>query len=120
MGGRVQNQYLRPWQKGQSGNPGGRPKKLPITDAMRMLLEELNLPTRAHPSMTVAERAALRFVRKALKDDRAYLEMMDRVEGKPRQRTELSGPDGGAMQIEVPAERSELERRIHELLALKG
>jgi hypothetical protein len=29
------------WQPGQSGNPGGRPKKTPITDELRALMEEL-------------------------------------------------------------------------------
>lgn len=114
---RVQNQYLRPWQKGQSGNPGGRPKTLPITSALRLFLDELQLPKRAHPSMTVAERIALRLARKAEKvGDKAAVEVMDRVEGKARQRTELSGPDGGAIPIELPDTREGLERRIAELL----
>lgn len=83
---------------------------------MKDLLAEELLPKRAHPRMTVAERLALRFVRKALMDDAALIEVMDRVEGKARQRTELSGPDGGAMQLEIPADRENLERRIQELM----
>ncbi len=42
MAGRVEN--LRPWQPGQSGNPGGRPKKKPIT-------EELERPLDTDPSL---------------------------------------------------------------------
>ena len=112
--GNIEN--LRPWQKGQSGNPGGRPKTLPVTTALRLMLEEKQLPKRAHPDMTVAERIALRLARKAIKEDKAAVEVMDRVEGKARQRTELSGPNGGAMQFDIPADRAALELRIAELL----
>ncbi len=80
------------------------------------MLEEKQLPKRAHPDMTVAERIALRLARKAIKEDKAAVEVMDRVEGKARQRTELSGPNGGAMQFDIPADRAALELRIAELL----
>ena len=32
------------WRKGQSGNPGGRPRKLPISDTLRLLMT-MPLPT---------------------------------------------------------------------------
>jgi hypothetical protein len=109
---------LRPWQKGQSGNPGGRPAKLPVTDALRLLLEELGLPKRIHPKMTNAERLALKLVRKAMKEPtlEALIEIMDRVEGKARQKIEASGPNGGPIPFELPGTREEIERRIAELL----
>ena len=31
---------LRPWRKGQSGNPRGRPKKKPVTEAIEELADE--------------------------------------------------------------------------------
>ena len=37
MAGRVDN--LRPWRKGESGNPGGRPKTAHISEALRAALE---------------------------------------------------------------------------------
>jgi hypothetical protein len=109
---------LRPWQKGQSGNPGGRPSKLPVTDALRLLLDEEELPKRAHPKMSVAERLALKLIRQAMKarDLDALVELMDRVEGKARQRIEASGPGGGPIPFELPGTREEIERRIAELL----
>jgi hypothetical protein len=109
---------LRPWQKGQSGNPGGRPSKLPISDALRLLLGEQGIPKAIHPEMTNAERMAMRLIRKAMKetDFKALVEIMDRVEGKARQRIEASGPGGGPIPFELPGTREEIERRIAELL----
>lgn len=83
---------------------------------MRALLEEQHLPKRAHPEMTVAERIALRLVRKALKDDKTAAEVQDRAEGKPTQRSEVSGPEGGPIPFELPDTREGLERRLQELL----
>ena len=36
MAGRIQN--LKPWPKGKSGNPGGRPRKRPITEMYESIL----------------------------------------------------------------------------------
>jgi len=36
--GRVEN--LKPWAKGVSGNPGGRPRTAPITELLRELLQK--------------------------------------------------------------------------------
>ena len=52
--------------------------------------------------------------------DQCLVEVIDRVEGKAKQRNELSGPEGGAIAIEVPSTREELIRRIHELMAKGG
>jgi len=38
MAGRIEN--LKPWKPGQSGNPGGRPKRKWLTDAIEEMLQE--------------------------------------------------------------------------------
>jgi len=103
---------LRPFQPGQSGNPGGRPKKMHLTDALREELEDKG-------SDGVANDVAI--ARKLVKMARAgnmdaIKEIGDRTEGKPRQRIEASGPEGGPLPFDIPDNRTDLERRIAELL----
>ena len=103
---------LKPFQPGQSGNPGGRPKKLPLSDAIREELE------RCGKSGVTNDRAiAQQLIEMALDGNlEAMREIADRTEGKPRQRIEASGPDGGPVAFELPKTREEIERRIAELL----
>lgn len=109
---------LRPWQPGQSGNPGGRPKKQPITDALRDLVERATIPLKRPP--TLAEQLARQLLRQALKGKMApIVEVIDRIEGKARQRVEQSGPEGGPIPYELPGTREEVERRVQELLRKK-
>jgi hypothetical protein len=76
------------FKPGQSGNPGGRPKKTPIADACRELL---NKPAPDDPSgRSYAELIAERLVAKAIAGDiRAAQELADRSEGKARQSIEI-------------------------------
>lgn len=101
-------QNLRPpFPKGQSGNPGGRPKKLPITEAYRQALtgvlpeadrRRFGLPKGA----TYADLVAVSMVTQARKGSvRAAQELGDRTEGKPAQRLEVSGPEGRAITFRV-------------------
>lgn len=102
----------RPFVKGVSGNPSGRPKKLPITDALR---EEL--AKRGNHNVRNDIAIARILVKMAIAGDAAAIrEIADRVEGKARQRTEISGPDGAAIPFDLPDTREGLERRIAELL----
>lgn len=90
---------LTPFKKGQSGNPGGRPKRQPITEAYREIADhifkgnvnDLKIPEGA----TFAQAAAwTQFIQAIVKrDTRAINEIADRLEGKPNQRVELSGAD---------------------------
>jgi len=85
--GRVEN--LKPWPKGVSGNPGGRPRKQPITEAY------LEVAGRTVPGdsrgRTYAQAAAERQFRAALKGSTSAIrEIADRLEGKPQQRIEVT------------------------------
>jgi hypothetical protein len=101
------HQNLIPWVKGQSGNPSGRPKRLPISDALRDLLDRrLNDDeTAAKPRkrrMTVAEKMADQLARRALHGDvEALREIANRVEGKPTQRIEVAPDIEGLKEIKV-------------------
>jgi hypothetical protein len=90
----------RPFPKGKSGNPGGRPKKTQLTDACRALLKT-EFPGDLQ-GRTYAERIAEVLCRTAIKGDiRAIRELADRAEGRPRQ----------AIQIEQDPPGKEFEGR---------
>jgi hypothetical protein len=73
---------LKPWKPGQSGNPGGRPRRNAITGA---LSEQLASHTNGG-SETVADAIAAALIKGALRGDvRAIREIADRTEGRPRQ-----------------------------------
>lgn len=108
---------LTPFRPGQSGNPGGRPKKLPITDALRRILGG-KLPASVPKASTGEDLVAFALIKKAVGGDlRAIAEIADRTEGKATERHEWSGPDGGPIPFELPGTREEVERRIQELLS---
>ena len=79
---------LKPWKPGQSGNPGGRPKKKPLTEAYNLILKRrvpkdvlAKLALRGHP--TYAQVIAMALAREAIKGKvHAAAEMADRVEGR--------------------------------------
>jgi len=73
---------LRPWKPGQSGNPGGRPKRDAITAALREQLES----QREDATGSVADAIAAVLVKRALGGDvRAIREIADRTEGRRQQ-----------------------------------
>jgi hypothetical protein len=79
---------LKPFQKGVSGNPNGRPKSLTLSEAFRRQLSQLvpNDPD----GRTFAEVIALRVcVAAAQGDISAAREIADRTEGKPKQALDL-------------------------------
>lgn len=108
---------LKPFQPGQSGNPGGRPKKL-ISDAYRLVLEQQ--ATYGKQKGTGAELLAAKMWRQAMSGKiQAATEITDRVEGKAMQAVQMSGPGGGAIPL-TSMSPEENERRIAELLAKGG
>jgi hypothetical protein len=69
-----------PFEKGQSGNPGGRAKDRPFKDALRLAIN------RADGDKTKLARIAEALVDKAVEGDVAAATFVaDRVEGKPTQ-----------------------------------
>lgn len=76
------------WKPGQSGNPGGRPKRTPLADACREVLSE-KVPGDAN-DRTNARAIAEKLVAMAIAGDiRAIQEVGDRGEGRARQSIEI-------------------------------
>lgn len=70
----------RKWKKGESGNPGGRPRKL-LTDDLIARLEK-------NPDLIAALNLAQ--IKKAKAGDtRAYQALRDGIEGKPLSQVEI-------------------------------
>ena len=96
---------LVPWQPGQSGNPGGRPKKKPLTDAYRKALSELvaediRRKLNLEEGATYAEVIARALIQEAVMGKSkvsAASELADRTEGRVTQ--PISGPDDGPIVV---------------------
>jgi Family of unknown function (DUF5681) len=84
--GRPEN--LKPWPKGVSGNPQGRPKTAPLSQACREVLAQ---PVPGDPDgRTYAQKIAATLAEKAAEGDiRAAQELGDRSEGRARQAIEI-------------------------------
>ena len=107
MAGRTAN--LKPWKPGQSGNPRGRPRKQLIDEALEDLL--------ASNGSEAAQDVAVALLKRARKGDiRAIQLIAERTQGKPRRAIEISGPDGGAVEIDRMTDE-QLDQRINKLLA---
>ena len=85
-----------PWKPGQSGNPGGRPKRKVLTDAYTALLDQ-NIPPdlarklQISESSTYAEVIAMALVREAVKGKvNAAAELADRAEGRVMERVQVN------------------------------
>jgi len=132
-------QYLKPWKPGESGNPAGRPRKRPQSEAhedfLRMVLpdsfrKELNKINRIKlangreipmdflmPGATMADAIAVGLGKRALGGDATCAkEMRESVEGKATQRFELSSADSGIevrVSFEAPVTaRNRMEREV--------
>jgi hypothetical protein len=93
------------WKPGQSGNPGGRPKTAPLSQACREVLALL-VPGDAE-GRTYAQKIAAALAEKAADGDiRAAQELGDRAEGRARQ----------SIEIENTAQRDAFERMSREEL----
>ena len=85
---------LKPWPKGMSGNPGGRPNKRAITEELERLLAQ-QVPDK--DCETWASTIALAMLTEARKGNvQAFNAIRDMVEGKPVPRFGGIGSDGAA------------------------
>ncbi len=78
------------WQKGESGNPNGRPRnRYSITAFLREIGEE---PVPGEDGLTRAKRLARKLWDQAEDGDRQLAQyLVDRLDGKPKERIEQEG-----------------------------
>ena len=107
---------LRPFVKGQSGNPSGKPKTKPITDAYAKILAMTRTELASWKPRTAAEKLAWAMITKAWSEkDRlsvaAAKEVTDRMEGTVTQKVQV-----GRLEFEnLTDEELDLEiRRLEE------
>ena len=98
---------LIPAKKGEIRNPNGRPKGLPNSKTRLLRLLELvqkkkNPITGEDEEFTVLELMDMQMIAKALRgDQKAYQEIVDRLEGKPKQTTDITADIKGNVQITI-------------------
>jgi hypothetical protein len=96
-----------PWEKGQSGNPSGRPK---LNREVQALAKE------ATPEAFSRLKAIMRQQKDIKAALQAALAIIERGYGKVRQAVEVTGADEGPIQVETMSD-TEAARRIAFALA---
>lgn len=100
-------QNLTPFPKGVSGNPAGKPKgtqhsKTRLLRILDLVQKKRNPITGEEEEFTVLELMDMQMIAKALKgDQRAYEAVVDRLEGKPKQTTDITADIKGNVQITI-------------------
>jgi hypothetical protein len=94
---------LKKWKPGVSGNPGGRPKKKPITEIFEELLsceqDREKIKKQVRETMTNRGMAGVLLLKEAA----------DRIEGKISQELEISGNITSLTDEEIAAKLAALE-----------
>jgi len=100
-------QNLIPAQKGEVRNPNGRPKGVPNSKTRLLRLLELvtkvrNPVTGEEEEFSIAEQLDMQIIAKARKGDlKAYEILLDRLEGKPKQTTDITADIKGNVHINI-------------------
>lgn len=83
------------WKPGESGNPNGRPRKLPDLDRLmeQILGEEKDGITAVEAILKTLRQKAARG------DTKAANLLLDRGYGKPKQKTEITGAEGEKLTV---------------------
>jgi hypothetical protein len=95
------------FEKGKSGNPNGRPKgvqnsKTRLLRLLELVQKKRNPITGEEEDFTVLELMDMQMISKALRgDQRAYEAVVDRLEGKPKQTTDITADIKGNVQITI-------------------
>lgn len=92
---------LKPFEKGQSGNPAGRPKKLPELD--KLLADVLG---EEKDGISAADAILKKLRQMATQGNlRAAEILLDRAYGKPKQTIEQTGKNGDPINVNFSVER---------------
>jgi len=103
----IPNQEIGQFKKGQSGNPAGKPKgvqhsKTRLLRLLELVQKKRNPITGDEEDFTVLELMDMQMIAKALKgDQKAYETVIDRLEGKPKQTTDITADIKGNVQINI-------------------
>ena len=103
----IPNQEIGQFKKGVSGNPAGKPKgvehsKTRLLRLLQLVTKVRNPVTGEDEEFTIAEQLDMKIIAKAMKSDlRAYQEILDRLEGKPKQTTDITADIKGNVQINI-------------------
>lgn len=98
---------LKPFKKGESGNPDGKPlgarnRSTTLRPIVEMIAEFVNPITKAKEPMMVETRMDYAIIGEAMKGNvRAWEAVKDTLYGKIANKEEHSGPDGGPQEHTV-------------------
>ncbi len=102
-----------PWPKGVSGNPAGRPRGKKLSEYLGDRLGEVE----PRSGKTYGELVATALVVKCLKGDvPAIKEVLERLEGKVKERHEVAGFGGAPLVPQAAQQRMLADERVTELV----
>lgn len=98
-----------PFKKGQSGNPKGKPvgarhalSKERLLKILSVVQNKKNPLTQQEEQLSILEQMDISMILKALKGSYFhYKELVERIEGKVTDKTEVTGANGGPVETET-------------------